>query len=157
MGIESMHQKSINTRQSFTFHRSSKLHAAATRKRKQEALQKLKTINTSHQVIMKAQHFISIALVASLLILQLTPPTLARRTSSTGTEATDATALSAQCVVSIVNSINMIANSIITSVAQGIAICPAQCDLGALQCVGCILGLVQIPTIPAPDSLAGCT
>ena len=117
--------------------------------------------------MMQAQKLLIFALIAGLLVLQLIPPTLGRGTgtpsaseeteSETDTD-TNSGGISATCGISIGNAIIQEINRLLTSAAQGAALCPSQCDMGVGQCILCILTiLTPLPVIPLPASLPGCT
>ena len=110
----------------------------------------------------QAQKVTVLALVAGLLVLQLTPPVLARRTN-TGTETATATAeeddtgLTAECIISIANFVITQINAITTAVAAGLTACTVPCGAmgDAAACAACIIAV--IPPIPLiPTTLAGC-
>ena len=111
---------------------------------------------------MQAQKLLLLALVAGLLILQLTPPALARSSSdSESTESTDTAVESTdsdpgQCLISIFNFLIGQLNTIIPAIGLGFAACELPCGptgtTGA--CVACIA--TAIPSIPTIPSLDGC-
>ena len=121
---------------------------------------------------MQAQKLLLFALVAGLLILQLSPSALARTETGTGTTGTETdetttgdTAVSngdggdaLTCIVSIVNFAIMQINILIPAIGLGFAACEIPC--GAMgttgACVACIAAAIPpIPTIPT--EFAGCS
>ena len=112
---------------------------------------------------MQAQKLLLLALVAGLLILQLTPPALAR--SSTASESTDTeedTAVEStdsdpgQCLVSIFNFLIAQLNTLIPAIGLGFAACEIPCGATGTTgaCVACIA--TAIPPIPMVPALDGC-
>lgn len=108
---------------------------------------------------MQAQKIVIFAMLAGLLILQLSPMALARTSESSSTDdSTTGGGVSAECAVSIVNNVFTNLNNLRISAATALTLCPTQCALGTAQCIGCILGaLPNLPMIPQPSSLPGCT
>ena len=120
---------------------------------------------------MQAQKLLIFALVAGLLILQLSPPALAR----TGTETTDTTDTeetttgdtdvstvdggdTLTCIVSIVNFAIAQINILIPAIGLGFAACELPCGATGTTgaCVACIA--TAIPPIPLiPTEFAGCS
>ena len=126
---------------------------------------------------MQAQKLFIFALVAGLLLLQLTPPALAR-TTETGTDTTDTTETETTeteetttgdtavtdggdaltCIVSIVNFAISQINVLIPAIGLGFAACELPCSATGTTgaCVACIA--TAIPPIPMiPTDFAGCS
>ena len=123
---------------------------------------------------MQAQKILLFALVAGLLILQLSPPALAmprdsRSTSSSSSSSSSTTedsdgdsgsngGVSAECLVSIFNFVLSQANIIIPAIGLGFAACELPCGATGTPgaCAACITNAIPgIPTIPT--SLPGCS
>ena len=124
---------------------------------------------------MQAQKLFIFALVAGLLLLQLTPPALARTgttetTDTTETETTETeetttgdTAITdggdaLTCIVSIVNFAISQINVLIPAIGLGFAACEIPCGATGTTgaCVACIA--TAIPPIPMiPTDFAGCS
>lgn len=120
---------------------------------------------------MQAQKLLLFALVAGLLILELSPPALARTGTGTGTETetdettTGDTAVSngdggdaLTCIVSIVNFAIMQVNTLVPAIGLGFAACELPCGATGTTgaCVACIAA--AIPPIPLiPTDFAGCS
>ena len=118
---------------------------------------------------MQAQKLLTFALVAGLLILQLSPPALAR--TGTGTEdtttedtTTEDTAVTADggdaltCIISIINFAIMQINTLIPAIGLGFAACELPCGATGTTgaCIACIA--TAIPPIPTiPTNFAGCS
>ena len=129
----------------------------------------------SIRIKMQAQKILLFALVAGLLILQLSPLALARprdsrstsSSSSSTTEDSDGDSngdngsnggVSTECLVSIFNFILNQANIIIPAIGLGFAACTLPCGATGTTgaCVACITNAIPgIPTIPT--NLAGCS
>ena len=123
---------------------------------------------------MQAQKLLIFALVAGLLLLQLTPPALAR-TTETDTDTTDTTETETEetttgdtavtdggdaltCIVSIVNFAISQINILIPAIGLGFAACELPCGATGTTgaCVACIA--TAIPPIPMiPTDFAGCS
>jgi hypothetical protein len=141
---------------------------------KQAKIIQEKIEDLSYQV-MQAQKLLIFALVAGLLLLQLTPPALARTgttedTDSTETETTETTETTTgdtavtdggdalTCIVSIVNFVIAQINTLIPAIGLGFAACEVPCSAAGTTgaCVGCIAAVIPaIPTIPT--DFAGCS
>ena len=117
---------------------------------------------------MQAQKLLLFALVAGLLILQLSSPALARPRSSRSTGGTDSTGDSGddnggnagmplQCLGSIFNFLITTGNAFIPQIGLGIVACELPCSAAGTtgSCVACITN--AIPNIPIPGNLAGCS
>lgn len=129
---------------------------------------------------MLAQKLLIFALVAGLLILQLSPPALARTgtgtddtdtdTTDTDTETEDTTTGDTDvtetdddgdaltCIVSIVNFAIAQINTLIPAIGLGFAACELPCSATGTTgaCVACIA--TAIPPIPMiPTDFAGCS
>ena len=109
---------------------------------------------------MQAQKLLLFSLVAGLLILQLSPPALARSGSSdsTGDTGGDDGAVGGDCVISIFNFFIGQLNTIIPAIGLGFAACELPCGATGTTgaCIACIIN--AIPTIPMiPTNLAGCS
>lgn len=118
---------------------------------------------------MQGQKLLLLALMAGLLILQLSPPVLAR-TSSTGSESTESESTEsesteedstdsdpAQCLISIFNFLIGQVNTLIPAIGLGFAACEVPCGATATTgaCIACIASV--IPTIPMVPTLDGCS
>lgn len=130
-------------------------------KKRQSSARDIPNLTTTKQSVktstMKVQKLITLVIVAGLLIL---PSTLARRSSSTSTDTATADSngvTTPACIISIVNAIIMNVNNIVDTTATGLSVCPPVCATGAVQCAGCILGIINIPMLPSAESLPGCT
>lgn len=114
------------------------------------------------------QKLLVFALVAGLLILQLSPPALARRSNSNTeeTEVSDVSEVSVvedsanagECFVSIFNFLIGQLNTAIPAIALGFAACEVPCGASGTtgSCIACIFAV--IPTLPMiPTDLDGCS
>lgn len=122
---------------------------------------------------MRAQKLLIFALVAGLLIIQLTPPALARTGpgTGTGTEDTDETTETEEtavdvddggdaltCIISIVNFVISQLNIVIPAIGLGFGACETACSASGTTggCIACIVAV--IPTFPLiPTDFAGCS
>lgn len=108
---------------------------------------------------MQAQKLLLLALVAGLLIIQLSPLAEARSSSSstdTDVDTSDGSDAGV-CFVSVLNFVIAQINTLIPAIGLGFAACELPCSptgtTGA--CIACIANV--IPTIPmVPTNLAGC-
>ena len=112
---------------------------------------------------MQAQKLLLFALIAGLLILQLSPPALARsgstsESSDTNEDTNGDNGDAGVCIVSVLNFVIGQLNTLIPAIGLGFAACELPCSptgtTGA--CIACIIN--AIPTIPmVPTNLDGCS